>query len=64
MSGLPQKGTLQAVWGDNHTCQAAYQLPQKKGPAGVYALKATCSGGKDATPRQTAAPAATEGTKA
>lgn len=63
MSGLPQKGTLQATWGDSHTCRAVYQLPQKKGPAGVYALSVTCTS-STATPQQTAAPVATEGEKA
>lgn len=43
LSGLPQKGSLLAVWGDDSRCRADYQLPADKGSAGVYSLRAECS---------------------
>lgn len=52
MSGLPQDGTLEVSWG-HRTCRAAYLLPQHKGPAGVYALKAQCRTAQATTPRET-----------
>ena len=42
MSGLPDKGHLQVSWGEHKQCLARYQLPEKKGPAGVYAFPAVC----------------------
>ncbi|CAI1507047.1 fimbria/pilus outer membrane usher protein [Serratia ficaria] len=42
MSGLPATGVLQVATGNGPACQADYRLPQEKGPAGVYALRAVC----------------------
>lgn len=42
ISGLPQKGTIQAKWGVNNQCLADFQLPNKKGPAGIYIINAVC----------------------
>ena len=42
MTGLPEKGQLQISWGEGIKCQASYQLPKNKGPAGVYSLSAQC----------------------
>lgn len=43
MTGLPESGHLHVSWGKGIQCQAYYQLPKKKGPAGVYSLLAQCS---------------------
>ena len=42
MSGLPAAGVLRVSGGSGTACQAAYRLPEEKGPAGVYAFRAVC----------------------
>ncbi len=42
LSGLPDKGDLEVKWGDGKRCHAAYRLPEKKGPAGVYIVQSQC----------------------
>lgn len=43
MSGLPEKGQLQVSWGGgNRNCRVNYQLPAKKGAAGVYNMTGVC----------------------
>lgn len=42
MSGLPAAGELEVHTGTDGVCRAAYRLPEKAGPAGVYALHGVC----------------------
>ncbi|HEI8868853.1 TPA: fimbria/pilus outer membrane usher protein [Serratia odorifera] len=44
LTGLMEQGRLSVNWGPepHQQCHASYQLPQEKGPAGVYVLRATC----------------------
>jgi len=42
MSGLPPVGELKVSLANARTCVADYRLPEKKGPAGIYALSAVC----------------------
>jgi len=41
LTGLPEKGSLLAKWGQEQ-CRIRYQLPEQKGPAGIYQLRGTC----------------------
>lgn len=43
LSGLPGKGILRVITGSRQPCLTHYRLPQKKGPGGIYLLKAVCS---------------------
>ncbi|WP_262197506.1 fimbria/pilus outer membrane usher protein [Serratia ficaria] len=42
LSGLPDSGELDVRWGDGKRCHAAFHLPEKKGPAGIYNLQSQC----------------------
>ncbi|MEG0868512.1 MAG: fimbria/pilus outer membrane usher protein [Hafnia sp.] len=44
MTGLPEKGQLQARWGkeQQQQCLVDYRLPEEKGEAGVYTVKSVC----------------------
>ncbi|EIY5162698.1 fimbria/pilus outer membrane usher protein [Klebsiella variicola] len=42
ISGLLKKGKIQARWGTNNQCLADFQIPNKKGPAGIYMIHAVC----------------------
>jgi len=41
LTGLPARGTLHVQAGAD-SCLAAYRLPERKGPAGLYELSAVC----------------------
>ncbi|EEY3971054.1 pilin outer membrane usher protein SafC [Escherichia coli] len=42
MSGLPKKGNLKAVWGNNSECIASYHLSDKKGVTGIFLESSVC----------------------
>ncbi|HBA3709469.1 TPA: fimbria/pilus outer membrane usher protein [Escherichia coli] len=42
MSGLPETGRLEALWGENSKCYADYRLPKEKGKAGIFLARSIC----------------------
>ncbi|WP_277886555.1 FimD/PapC C-terminal domain-containing protein, partial [Escherichia coli] len=42
MNGLPKRGRLKVVWGDNNPCHSSYHLTDKKGSAGIFLTSAVC----------------------